>query len=317
MTSKHQHNNILNILTKLTTLKNTHNNLFIMNKKIRYLIGIAIFVAIILIALNTDYLSSIIKSKIISSNVENITGNAPEGTYPLILLHGFNPVHSQRISELALKEMQISLTRDLKYVDRGLLTEDTNCVELIYNEKPIIIRATYYETLEMQNVVDYSNNLKTIVDKIKYCTGAKKVDMVTHSMGGVTSLYYLKHLDNSSVRKLVMIASPIKGKFYNVPDIGSVLIEDGESVLNLDFLQLFSESNLIKDINIDIPQNIEYYTVAGNVDGKGDGLVLKDFVAINYNYNNHKEVKCGHILMKNPIFCPDAYEFVMESLTEE
>ena len=282
-----------------------------MNKKTKYLIGISIFVVIILIALNTDYFSSIIQSKIISSNVENITGNAPEGTYPLILLHGFNPVHSQRISELALRKMQISLTRDLGYVDKGLLTENTNCVELIYNEKPIIIRAAYYETLEMQNVVDYSNNLKIIIDKIKYCTGAKKVDIITHSMGGIATRYYLKNLDNTSVRKLIMLGSPNKGKFYNVPDIGTVLIEDGESVLNLDFLQLFSENNLIKDINIDIPQNIEYYTVAGNIDEKGDGLVLKDFVAIN---DNHKEVECGHILMKNPIFCPDAYEFVKDSL---
>jgi len=53
--------------------------------------------------------------------------------------------------------------------------------------------------------------LKNKVEDILQKTGAEKVDIVAHSMGGFVAKYYIKNYGNNSVRKFVDIATPHLG----------------------------------------------------------------------------------------------------------
>jgi hypothetical protein len=56
-----------------------------------------------------------------------------------------------------------------------------------------------------------AGQLKVKIDEILNQTGKNQADIVAHSMGGLVSKYYIKHLSNSSVRKFVDISTPHLG----------------------------------------------------------------------------------------------------------
>lgn len=63
-----------------------------------------------------------------------------------------------------------------------------------------------------QSNVTTANQLKTYIDGVLASTGASKVDLVTHSMGGLSSRYYLKFLDGTSkVDEWVSLGGPNHG----------------------------------------------------------------------------------------------------------
>jgi|GEM_PF-2023023 len=53
--------------------------------------------------------------------------------------------------------------------------------------------------------------LTKLIERAKKATGADKVDVVAHSMGGLIIRYYIEELGNSDVRKLVMLGTPNRG----------------------------------------------------------------------------------------------------------
>lgn len=53
--------------------------------------------------------------------------------------------------------------------------------------------------------------IQTKVNSILSTTGASKVDIVTHSMGGLSSRYYLKNLDSTKVDDWVSLGGPNHG----------------------------------------------------------------------------------------------------------
>ena len=56
-----------------------------------------------------------------------------------------------------------------------------------------------------------AGEVKAKVDGILAATGASKVDIITHSMGGLSSRYYLKNLDSSKVDEWVSLGGPNHG----------------------------------------------------------------------------------------------------------
>ncbi|NQV90931.1 alpha/beta fold hydrolase [Candidatus Woesearchaeota archaeon] len=286
-----------------------------MNKNNKLLI-FTLLLVIALSALNAEYIISTTKSKIIQSSVEDSFGEAPLGTYPLILLHGYNPIYSRRIAEISLKDMQSELSDDLGYVNKGILTSETTCSELHYSKDPIVIRATYLNKLEIDEIDEYTNNVAKIISKVKECTGAEKVDLITHSMGGIVVRNYIEHNDSSSIRKFIMLGTPNHGGLYNLGEFADYFVEEGESKINLDFIMLSENHNFMKSLNDgdETSGNVEYYTIAGNIDGKGDGLVLSKSVSLD-GEDNHLEVSCNHLQLKYPSSCLESYDFIKKVLS--
>ncbi len=286
-----------------------------MKKQAYVFIIILVLACSFLVYLNSEYYFHLIRSRIIESAIEDTPGVASKDTYPLLLFHGFNFVNSKRVSEFSMKSMQNELSKDIGYVDKGVYTDELTCAELKYQKNPIIIRASYFDRIKPDDIDKYSEKIAEIIDRVRYCTGADKVDVITHSMGGVVVRNYIKNIDQESIRKFIMIATPNHGGLYNLGKFVDYLTELGVSGVELDFMQLSEKTEFMKALNLgdETIGDIEYYTVAGNFDGIGDGIVRVESVTLNGS-NQEIIVDCNHVLIKHPSFCPEAYVFVRDSL---
>jgi len=282
-----------------------------MKKSRKMFLTCIIVVLIIIIGYNIEYSFTKIRSAFIKSGVEETFGKAAADTYPVILLHGFNGFHSKRIGEYSFFQLQKRLEN--AYTNKGVYTTTRTCAELQYLTKPISIRASYFSP-DTITIEEYAVQLNEIIKHILSCTGAKKVDIITHSMGGIVTRYYLQTYGSYSVHKLIMIGTPNHGGLYNFAQGNKLLIEDGEGILSIDFISL-SENNLFMqklNQNETIP-NVVYYTIAGNIDGKGDGVVLEQSTHLTGSQGN-AVLPCGHIILKNPLFCKELYPYVKTML---
>ncbi len=179
---------------------------------LRYaLITLAALLLLYVVAVNAPYHWSGLRSAIIDSAVADARGGAPEGTYPVLLLHGFNPTYSGRVSEYMLLPLQEALG-DGCYVDKGVYTPRMTCAELRYTDEPIVLRMTYLDQYSLDTIDKYRDNLGDVVERVLTCTGAEKVDIVAHSMGGVVARAFIKEAVEAGrdpgVRRLVMLGTP-------------------------------------------------------------------------------------------------------------
>jgi triacylglycerol lipase len=62
-----------------------------------------------------------------------------------------------------------------------------------------------------QSNVTTASQLSTEIDRVLSATGATQVDVVTHSMGGLSSRYYLKNIDATKVDAWVSLGGPNHG----------------------------------------------------------------------------------------------------------
>lgn len=70
----------------------------------------------------------------------------------------------------------------------------------------------YYTFNSLNGIKKAANTLKSKVNAHLSATGASKVDLVCHSMGGLVARYYMKKLGGASkVDQVVTIATPHKG----------------------------------------------------------------------------------------------------------
>lgn len=58
---------------------------------------------------------------------------------------------------------------------------------------------------------DHAHELAAAVDSLRSRTGAERVDIVAHSMGGLATRWYLRTYESAPVRRVVFMASPHRG----------------------------------------------------------------------------------------------------------
>jgi triacylglycerol lipase len=58
-----------------------------------------------------------------------------------------------------------------------------------------------------------AERLRLAVEDLRSRTGAERVDVVAHSMGGLATRYYLKSAEGGFVRRVVFLATPHRGTY--------------------------------------------------------------------------------------------------------
>ena len=133
-------------------------------------------------------------------------------------------------------------------------------------------------------------------------------------MCGIVVRNYIHKLDNSSIRTFIMLGTPNHGGLYNTKAITDYFKEEWQFNTTLDFMQLTTDSEFMLKLNKDEGiEGVDYYTLAGDIDGKGDGIVLKDSVRLK-GEKAYKTVDCFHMFLKHPLLCPEAYEFIKKNI---
>lgn len=127
--------------------------------------------------------------------------------YPIIFVHGwmgkavdFAP-YGLKLKEDGIAEYKGTLT---KYDNQSICPEQW--------PKAVSVSAEYYYYFNKDNGIEnYSLELEPIINLVKECTGSDEVIIIAHSMGGLVSRKYMADYGNSSVKKLITLATPHYG----------------------------------------------------------------------------------------------------------
>lgn len=120
-------------------------------------------------------------------------------------------------------------------------------------------RSTHYLSI-FPNIGDIRTAavaLKALVADVKKRTGAKQVDVVAHSMGGLITRYYIKYMEGErDIERLVTLATPHHGTLVSFasPTQGAKQMHPG--------------SDFLKALNADdeTPGRIRYTSIRGGLD---------------------------------------------------
>lgn len=187
----------------------------------------------------------------------------------------------------------------------------------------------------------FINILSDVMNKIKSCANTDKVNIIAHSMGGIVARSYLLEGGNiRSINKLILISSPNHGNIYgeqtyklfkgleaSLGDRRKLLkqcsntgtpsiiwsLMDGRDIA--EECQQIEEAGRINHPALDIdetPGLVEYYTIAGNIDSIGDGVVPARSAALEGAVSN-SIVPCDHFKIKDPS-CKESYHAIVEAL---
>lgn len=176
---------------------------------------------------------------------------------PVILVHGsLSDAKEMEGTKVREKLSNYYYVRSVEYVPADLLKDRD---ELIV-----------WGTLK-GDIKDYAKNLKTEINSLMQETGARKADIVGHSMGGLVSRGYIEKLGNSdNIGKLILLGTPNHGtditKSYY--DLDSKSFNENSACK-----QMISESKFLNELNTKTSRGaVDYYILASD-----------SYVTLNYN----------------------------------
>ena len=104
--------------------------------------------------------------------------------------------------------------------------------------------------------IDHSEELARVVEELMIRTGADKVDVVAHSMGGLATRYYMQNGGGGKVRRVAFLATPHRGTYtaYLAWGEGGKEMHPGSGFL-MDLQQFRA-----------VPEDVEAITVRTKVD---------------------------------------------------
>jgi len=146
------------------------------------------------------------------------------------------------------------------------------------------------------SITTYAGKLENKIKAIKGDTGAKKVDIVAHSMGGLVARWYIQKLNGKDVGKLIMIGTPNHGAdIANLPK--SIL----KSLISISGLYsgpqvAFSLDLIVDQITKDfsINQMIPHHEFIINLNNN-DGCSYN--IEKGYEYNDELSNTCRYVVI--------------------
>ena len=190
--------------------------------------------------------------------------------YPVIFVHGhsFETARGDLQNSLSTFNYMSNYFSQNGYVEESLLypesSEQLAQGVWAFCDKPVVVRLTYYDGLASgtthnykNSISDYSPVLKKEIENVLKATNKDKAIIVSHSMGGILSRYYIKFDGGSNeVYKLITVSSPHYGirawaSFWS--PFGAK--ESQQMTPNSDFLNL---------LNNPTDSLVPTYTIGGN-----------------------------------------------------
>ncbi len=259
--------------------------------------------------------------------------------YPIILVHGhaLNKKTSPETSLESFAKIQKKLQEE-GIINAGQI--DLQNIESILpgeygrSGNPISVRASYYyihyydignyqiRTQKSERIENYALRLQEVISIVKERTGSSKVNIISHSMGGLVTREYLRIFGDDNVYKTILIATPNAGVSGRTKDLCNFLGSKRECE------DMSEGSVFLKRLNQTKPPQIaKIYTIAGLgclIEGEeSDGLVEYKSVPLPYAQNFNVTGKCTDILKSNlhdemldPDKYPEVYEIVKDILKE-
>jgi uncharacterized alpha/beta hydrolase family protein len=260
--------------------------------------------------------------------------------YPVLFLHGhsLNKDNSPDFSLDAFNKIQTKLQEE-GYISAGTITPVSDYSEIKQNEwglssRPISVKGSYYlvsyynlgsysiATQKSENIETYAIRLKELIDLLKFRTGKDKVNIIAHSMGGLTARSYLQIFGDDDVDKLILVAVPNKGLSGKISSYCPLLGEKKECE------DMSEQSIFIKRLNdpLKIPENTKIYNIVGvgcDMDAKdGDGIAVKENAELDYAENYYINGTCSRLkLLHTGILdidkYPEVYDIIRSVLTSK
>ncbi|MFT4311316.1 MAG: esterase/lipase family protein [Candidatus Woesearchaeota archaeon] len=235
-----------------------------------------------------------------SSNVSN----------PLVLIHGysFGRANTPEYSTDIFNNMIKYLKNKNLYVDGGIVGPDTISFESS-SPVPLVFRATYYfvtifdelgyvtSVSKSENIDTYAIRLNSIINDVLDATGAEKVDVVAHSMGGLVFRRYLQVFGEERIDRVVLVGTPNSGISSSVRRFCGLFgfnTECEDMSKGSTFLNVLNDPRSNPSINI---TNIVGVGCSMR-EGDGDGVVLGRSSELEFATNHFIEGDCRN----NPSF---------------
>lgn len=157
-------------------------------------------------------------------------------SYPILFIHGhiFNDANSPEYSLESFVKIQQELEK-IGYINAGELDLTEDYKDWVRNGNPMSVLGSYYyisfynlgaysiTAQKSERIENYALRLKEIVDAYKMRTGAEKIIIVSHSMGGLVSREYINLFGGSSVDKLILINTPNHGITTKISKLCTIL----------------------------------------------------------------------------------------------
>jgi hypothetical protein len=255
-------------------------------------------------------------------------------TTPVILLHGHSPMESNPVEESlgVFSLMQRKMGYE-GFINAGDIDIKTPVNSDVWSEmgSPLAIRASYYyilfydvglsaSVLKTESIENYAIRLKELIDIVVARTGAKKVNIVAHSMGGLVAREYIMLFGEDKVNKMVLIGTPNQGitglarKFCST--IGSVK----------ECKDMYKDSVFMKRLSAfkpKVPVHVIYGTGCDTAGKDGDGIVVAEDALLPYAKAYQINGTCTDILGLNlhsrlldPGQFPEVYNLVVRLLKD-
>ncbi|MDO8563752.1 MAG: hypothetical protein Q7R87_01975 [Nanoarchaeota archaeon] len=191
--------------------------------------------------------------------------------YPVIFVHGHASENGQKTVQSSLDTFT---NMNSYFAQNGYIVKDilypekaTELTKGIWGYcKPVALRVTYYEGIINSSSVQYkptiggyAPTLSKQIDAVLTATNKDKAIIISHSMGGIISRYYIKNDEGKSkVFKLITISSP----HYGTNSWATML--SGTPFAELESKELKPTSDFLKALNNPSDSLVDTWSIMGD-----------------------------------------------------